>query len=150
MTKQFLVTVDDDGATQLRQMIEQAVEIVGETGNTPTVEEHDQIVYGDDPAFHATALGIAEGSPLWNQLVDDAEDEGYCPLCDVFGNVHDPEKHGLTDDHCESDGSGECLVHFGRLVDTDGSDGPDVCDLSPAHPDNRTMRLDVYVGPLNS
>lgn len=44
--KQFLVTVDDDGATQMRQLIEQAVAIVGETGNTPTVEEHDQVVYG--------------------------------------------------------------------------------------------------------
>lgn len=36
-----------------------------------------------------------------------------------------------ADDHCESDGSGTCLVHFGRLEDTDGSEGPDVCDLSP-------------------
>jgi len=35
-----------------------------------------------------------------------------------------------ADEHCESDGSGECLIHFGRLVDTDGPD-PDVCDLSP-------------------
>ena len=35
--------------------------------------------------------------------------------------------------HCESDGSGTCLVHFGRLEDTDGSEGPDVCDLSPEY-----------------
>lgn len=67
------------------------------------------------------------------------------------------------DDHCESDGSGTCLVHYGRLVDTDGSTGPDVCDLSPTYVDPsdggaplvdeaaRTMDLrDVYVGPLDS
>lgn len=51
-----------------------------------------------------------------------------------------------VDEHCESDGSGTCLVHFGRLVDSDPRvewdeaslsyiGGPrlaqDVCDLSP-------------------
>lgn len=56
--------------------------------------------------------------------------------------IYDDDRHGelgslgplgpikQADTHCESDGSGTCLVHFGRLVDTDGPE-PDVCDLSP-------------------
>jgi hypothetical protein len=51
----------------------------------------------------------------------------------------------VEDDHCESDGSSTCLIHFGQFVAV--SDGSDLCDLSPRY--DSIMNLDVYVGPLN-
>jgi hypothetical protein len=49
---------------------------------------------------------------------------------EVDGTTYFPATDEDEDDHCESDGSQDCLVHHGRFGVV-GGEFTDVCDLSP-------------------
>ncbi len=56
---------------------------------------NERKVWTREPVQDGSQWRVPGSDKGFTTYADAVKDDGWCPRCEAYGNVHDPEKHGL-------------------------------------------------------